>query len=51
MPFKIGPTELILVAIVLALLFGTKKLPALGSSMGKAIRDFRQGLSGADEEK
>ncbi len=50
MPFRVGPTELIIIMVVLALLFGAKRLPALGSSMGRAIRDFRRGLSEPDED-
>ncbi len=50
MPFRIGPTELIIIMVVLALLFGSKRLPELGSAMGKAIRDFRRGVSGTNEE-
>ncbi len=50
MPFRIGPTELIIIMAVLALLFGSKRLPELGSAMGRAIRDFRRGVSGTNEE-
>ena len=50
MPFRVGPTELIIIMVVLALLFGSKRLPVLGRSMGRAIRDFRRGLLGADED-
>ena len=50
MPFRVGPTELIIIVVVLALLFGSKRLPVLGSSMGRAIRDFRRGWLGADED-
>ena len=50
MPCRVGPTELIIIVVVLALLFGSKRLPVLGSSMGRAIRGFRRGLLGADED-
>ena len=50
MPFGIGPTELVVIVVVLALLFGSKRLPVLGSSVGRAIRDFRLGLSGEDRD-
>jgi len=40
---------LIVVAIVL-FLFGPKRIPGLGKSLGEAIRGFRKGLSGDDEK-
>lgn len=39
-----GP-ELIIIVAVLVLLFGAKKLPELGSSVGKTITNFKKGLS------
>lgn len=38
----IGPTELIVIGILVVLLFGTKRLPELGSGLGKAISNFRK---------
>jgi sec-independent protein translocase protein TatA len=40
--FGLGPWELGIIAIVVVLLFGTKRLPELGSGLGKAISNFRQ---------
>lgn len=37
----IGPWELILVFVVVLLLFGAKRLPEIGSSLGKGIREFK----------
>lgn len=37
-----GPTELVIVLVILLLLFGAKKLPALAGALGKSIREFRQ---------
>jgi len=37
----IGSTEIIIVAVVLLLLFGGKKLPELARGIGEAIREFR----------
>lgn len=37
-----GPWEIALIVLVVVLLFGTKKLPELGSGMGKAISNFRK---------
>jgi len=41
--FGLGPLELCIVALVVVLLFGTRKLPELGSGLGKAISNFRKG--------
>lgn len=49
--FGLGLGEgLILVAVVL-LLFGGKRLPQLGSAMGKAINNFKSGLKDGDNKK
>lgn len=51
--FGLGTTELIIIAFVVVLLFGAKKLPLLGRSMGSAITNFKKGLSESkdDEDK
>ena len=41
---QIGPTELIIVLVIFILLFGAKKLPDLGSSVGKSIKNFKKGM-------
>jgi len=47
---RLGVGE-ILVVLALALLFvGPSKLPALGASLGEAIRGFKRGLTSADPE-
>lgn len=38
----LSPMELVVIALVVVLLFGTKKLPDLGSGLGKAISNFRK---------
>ena len=43
--FGLGTTELMVIAGVIVLLFGGKKLPQLGRSMGSAITNFKKGLS------
>ena len=42
---SLGPAELIIIAIIALLIFGPKKLPDLGSGLGKAIRDFKSAMS------
>jgi sec-independent protein translocase protein TatA len=43
MPFGIQPIHIILIIIVALLLFGPKRLPEMGRSIGKAINEFRNG--------
>jgi sec-independent protein translocase protein TatA len=45
-----GPT-LVIVAIVIILIFGGKKIPELMHGLGKGIRNFKEGMNGTDEEK
>ncbi|MAX65837.1 MAG: twin-arginine translocase TatA/TatE family subunit [Bacteriovoracaceae bacterium] len=49
--FGLGTTELVVIAFVIVLLFGGRKLPQLGRSMGSAITNFKKGLSDPNNEK
>jgi len=57
MPFagNIGPTELIIVLVIALLVIGPKRLPEVGKSLGKGMREFKDSLSGdsrdEDEDK
>jgi sec-independent protein translocase protein TatA len=42
---SVGPLQLLLIVVLVILLFGTKKLGNIGSDLGKAIRDFKKGMS------
>jgi sec-independent protein translocase protein TatA len=42
--FGLGATELIVILVVALLIFGPGKLPELGASLGKGIRDFRRAV-------
>jgi sec-independent protein translocase protein TatA len=44
MPFSLGPTEMIFIMVVLLLIFGAKRLPELGSGLGKGIREFKRSM-------
>jgi sec-independent protein translocase protein TatA len=46
----IGMTELIVVLAVCLLFFGAKKLPELGGSIGKAIKNFKKGANELGED-
>lgn len=47
---NLGPTELIIILVIILLLFGAKKLPDLAGSVGKSIKEFRKGAAEADED-
>jgi twin arginine-targeting protein translocase, TatA/E family len=43
-----GPTELIIILVIVALIFGTSKIKNIGSDLGGAIKSFRKGLNEAE---
>ena len=47
--FGLGATELAIIAVIVIVLFGARRLPEIGSGVGKAIKNFRAGMSGPDE--
>ena len=47
---NLGMTEIIIIAIVVLVLFGGKKLPELMHGVGKGIRDFKKGMKGIEDE-
>ncbi|MCH7644930.1 MAG: twin-arginine translocase TatA/TatE family subunit [Myxococcales bacterium] len=47
--FGIGTTELFIVLGIVIVIFGARRLPELGSGLGKAIKNFKAGVSGKDE--
>jgi sec-independent protein translocase protein TatA len=50
MPFNLGPVEMVFVLIVLLLVFGAKRLPELGSGLGKGIREFKRSMTDIRDE-
>lgn len=49
-----GPTELIILLVIILLLFGAKRIPELAKGLGTGMREFRKGSSGdyeLEEEK
>ena len=50
MPFNLGPVELGLILLIVAMLFGVGKLPEVFGSIGKGVREFRK-ESGMNEGK
>ena len=51
MPSWIGPWELILLLIVVLLVFGPKRLPEMGRSLGRGIREFKDSVTGQDKDE
>ena len=49
MPFNLGPVELGLILLIVAMLFGVGKLPEVFGSIGKGVREFRKeaGMDGS----
>ena len=43
---SIGPTELIIVLVIVLLIFGPKRLPGLGRQLGSGMREFKDSISG-----
>lgn len=48
--FGLGTSELLIIAGIVILLFGGKRLPELGKSMGNAITNFKKGLNEGDKK-
>lgn len=47
--FGIGIPELIVIALVILLLFGGKKIPELMRGLGKGVKSFRDGMKDTDD--
>jgi sec-independent protein translocase protein TatA len=45
-----GPTELIIVLVIVLLIFGPKRLPGLGRSLGSGMREFKDSITGKDDD-
>jgi sec-independent protein translocase protein TatA len=50
MPFGIGATEMIILLVVILVVFGPKRLPEMGRSLGKGMREFKDSISGKDDD-
>jgi sec-independent protein translocase protein TatA len=47
---NIGPLEIGILLLIILLLFGAKRIPEVGGSLGKGIRDFGRGIKGEDDD-
>lgn len=50
LPLAIGAWEWVIIALVILLLFGGKKIPELMKGLGKGVKSFKDGMNGVDEE-
>ena len=46
--FGLGITELLVIMIIVLIVFGASRLPEIGSGLGKAIRGFKESVTGKD---
>ena len=46
MPINVGPMELIIVLVIALIVLGPKRLPEVGRSVGRGMREFKDSLSG-----
>jgi sec-independent protein translocase protein TatA len=47
---NIGPMEIVIVCVIALIVLGPKRLPDAGRSLGKGIREFKNGITGNDEK-
>ena len=47
--FGLGPTELIIILLIVLVIFGAKKLPEIGSGLGKGIKNFKSAVKEQDQ--
>lgn len=48
---SLGPQELLIILLIVIIIFGAKKLPDLGKSLGEGIKNFKGSVSGKDKDK
>lgn len=48
---SLGPTELIIILVIVILLFGVGRIGKIAGELGSGIRSFRQGLKGNEDEE
>jgi sec-independent protein translocase protein TatA len=47
---NIGGTEILVVMVVIFIFFGPKKMPEIGKSLGKAVREFKNAVRGIQDD-
>jgi sec-independent protein translocase protein TatA len=51
MPGNIGWQGLVIILIVLLVIFGPKRLPEMGRSLGRGMREFKESITGKDDDE
>lgn len=51
MLLNIGTSEIIIIALIVLLLFGSTQIPKLMKGLGKGIKSFKDGINGVDDEE
>jgi sec-independent protein translocase protein TatA len=51
MPGPLSIWEILIILVVLLLLFGAKRLPEMGRSLGRGMREFKDAVTGKDDER
>jgi sec-independent protein translocase protein TatA len=51
MPGWIGPWEIAILLVIVLLVFGPKRLPEMGRSLGRGMREFKNSITGKDEDE
>jgi sec-independent protein translocase protein TatA len=46
-----GPLEIVIILIIVLVIFGPKRLPDLGRSLGRGMREFKDSVTGKDKER
>ncbi len=46
----VGPTELLLIVLIIVIIFGARRLPELGKSLGEGIKNFKKSITSRDKE-
>ena len=49
MPFRLGPTELIIILVIIIVLFGAGRISKIAGELGQGIREFRKGIGSEDK--
>lgn len=47
----VGPMELLLIVLIIVIIFGARRLPELGKSLGQGIKNFKKSVSSPEEEE
>ena len=51
MPFRLGPTELIIILVIVLLIFGPGRIAKIAGELGRGIRSFKEGVNPEDEQE